>query len=90
MGAIGSVRREAELGTVAMRPGRVAAAEIPGSPGWRTEVGASGLVAIALIVLAYAAVSRMLSGSATTAAMVFVAGGILASVARCRAEVTAT
>lgn len=72
-----------------MRPGRVAATEIPESPGWRTEVGASGLVAIALIVLAYAAVSRMLSGSATTAAMVFVAGGILASVARCRGEAKA-
>lgn len=42
-------------------------------------MGASGLVAIALLVLAYAAVSRRLSGSAITAAMVFVAGGILAS-----------
>jgi len=42
-------------------------------------VGASGLVVIALLVLAYAAVSRRLSGSAITAAMVFVAGGILAS-----------
>ena len=52
-------------------------------------MGASGLVAIALIVLAYAPVSRMLSGSATTAAMVFVAGGILASVARCRGEAKA-
>ncbi len=39
----------------------------------------SGLVTIALLVLAYAAVSRRLSGSAITAAMVFVAGGILAS-----------
>ena len=42
-------------------------------------MGSSGLVAIALLVLAYAAVSRRLSGSAITAAMVFVAGGILAS-----------
>ncbi len=42
-------------------------------------MGASGLVTIALLVLAYAAVSRRLSGSAITAAMVFVAGGILAS-----------
>ena len=39
----------------------------------------SGLVAIALVVLAYAAVSRRLSGSVITTAMVFVAGGILAS-----------
>ncbi len=42
-------------------------------------MGASGLVAIALLVLAYAAVSRRLSGSVITTAMVFVAGGILAS-----------
>jgi NhaP-type Na+/H+ or K+/H+ antiporter len=42
-------------------------------------VGASGLVTIALLVLAYAVVSQRLSGSAITAAMVFVAGGILAS-----------
>ena len=39
----------------------------------------SGLVAIALVVLAYAAVSRRLAGSVITTAMVFVAGGILAS-----------
>ena len=39
----------------------------------------SGLVAIALLVLAYAAISRRLSGTVITAAMVFVAGGILAS-----------
>ncbi len=39
----------------------------------------SGLVAIALLVLAYAAISRRLSGTVVTAAMVFVAGGILAS-----------
>jgi NhaP-type Na+/H+ or K+/H+ antiporter len=38
----------------------------------------SGLVVLALLVLAYAAVSRRLSGTAVTAAMVFVAGGILA------------
>ena len=42
-------------------------------------MGGSGLVAIALVVLAYAAVSRRLSGSMVTTAMVFVAGGILAS-----------
>jgi NhaP-type Na+/H+ or K+/H+ antiporter len=42
-------------------------------------VGASGLVTIALLVLGYAAVSRRLSGSVITSAMVFVAGGILAS-----------
>ena len=42
-------------------------------------MGPSGLVVIALLVLAYAAVSRRLSGSAITTAMVFVAGGILAS-----------
>ena len=39
----------------------------------------SGLVAIALVVLAYAAVSRRLAGTVITTAMVFVAGGILAS-----------
>jgi len=42
-------------------------------------LGGSGLVAITLVVLAYAAVSRRLSGSMITTAMVFVAGGILAS-----------
>jgi hypothetical protein len=42
-------------------------------------LGGSGLVAIALLVLAYAAVSRRLLGSVITPAMVFVAGGILAS-----------
>ena len=42
-------------------------------------MGSSGLVAIALLVLAYAAVSRRLSGSVITAAMVFVAGGMLVS-----------
>ena len=42
-------------------------------------MGGSGLVAIALLVLAYAAVSRRLSGSMITAAMVFVAGGIIVS-----------
>ena len=42
-------------------------------------VGSSGLVAISLLVLAYAAVSRRLSGSVISAAMVFVAGGILVS-----------
>jgi sodium/hydrogen antiporter len=42
-------------------------------------VGGSGLVAIALLVLAYAAVSRRLSGSVVTAAMVFVVGGMLVS-----------
>ena len=42
-------------------------------------MGGSGLVALSLLVLAYAAVSRRLSGTAITAAMVFVAGGILAS-----------
>ena len=40
-------------------------------------MGGSGLVAIALIIAAYAAFSRKLSGSVITAAMVFVAGGIL-------------
>jgi NhaP-type Na+/H+ or K+/H+ antiporter len=42
-------------------------------------VGGSGLVALALLVLGYAAVSRRLSGTVITAAMVFVAGGILVS-----------
>jgi NhaP-type Na+/H+ or K+/H+ antiporter len=42
-------------------------------------LGGSGLVAIALLVLAYAAVSRRLLGSVITPARVFVAGGILAS-----------
>ena len=42
-------------------------------------MGGSGLVAISLLVLVYAAVSRRLSGSVVTAAMVFVAGGILVS-----------
>ena len=42
-------------------------------------MGSSGLVAIALLLLAYAAVSRRLSGSMITPAMVFLAGGILAS-----------
>ena len=42
-------------------------------------MGGSGLVAIGLLVLAFAAVSRRLSGSPITAPMVFVAGGILAS-----------
>jgi sodium/hydrogen antiporter len=42
-------------------------------------VGGSGLVAIALLVLAYAAVSGRLAGSVITPPMVFVAGGILVS-----------
>jgi sodium/hydrogen antiporter len=42
-------------------------------------LGGSGLVALSLLVLAYAAVSRRLSGSVVTAAMVFVVGGILVS-----------
>ena len=42
-------------------------------------MGGSGLVAIALLVLAYAAFSRRLLQSVVTAAMVFVAGGIVAS-----------
>ena len=42
-------------------------------------MGGSGLVAIALLVLGYAAVSGRLSGSVITPAMVFVAGGIVAS-----------
>jgi sodium/hydrogen antiporter len=42
-------------------------------------LGGSGLVALALLLLAYAAFSRRLAGSMVTTAMVFVAGGILAS-----------
>ena len=42
-------------------------------------MGGSGLVAIALLVLAYAAVSRRLAGSVISSALVFVAGGVLAS-----------
>ena len=42
-------------------------------------MGGSGLVALALLVLVYAAVSLRLSGTVVTAAMVFVAGGILVS-----------
>lgn len=42
-------------------------------------MGGSGLVTIALLVLAYAAVSQRLSASVVTAAMVFVAGGMVAS-----------
>ena len=42
-------------------------------------MGGSGLVALALLVLAYAAFSRRLAGTVVTAAMVFVAGGILVS-----------
>jgi NhaP-type Na+/H+ or K+/H+ antiporter len=42
-------------------------------------LGGSGLVALALLVLVYAAVSRRLSRSVITGAMVFVAGGILVS-----------
>jgi sodium/hydrogen antiporter len=42
-------------------------------------LGGSGLVALALLVLVYAAVSRRLSGTVVTAAMVFVVGGILVS-----------
>jgi len=42
-------------------------------------LGPSGLVGIVLLVLAYAAVSRRLSGSVITSAMVFTAGGILVS-----------
>jgi sodium/hydrogen antiporter len=42
-------------------------------------LGGSGLVTIALLVLAYAAFSRRLSASVVTAAIVFVAGGMLAS-----------
>ena len=40
-------------------------------------MGGSGLVAVALLVLVYAAVSRRLSQSVITPAMVFVAGGML-------------
>jgi NhaP-type Na+/H+ or K+/H+ antiporter len=42
-------------------------------------LGGSGLVAIAVLVLAYAALSQRLSGSMITPAIVFVAGGVLAS-----------
>ncbi len=42
-------------------------------------MGGSGLVAIALLVLAYAAVSRRLAGTAISSAIVFVAGGMLVS-----------
>ena len=42
-------------------------------------MGGSGLVTLALLVLAYAAVSRRLSKSVVTAAIVFVVGGMLAS-----------
>ena len=42
-------------------------------------MGGSDFVAIAILVLAYAAVSRRLSGSMLTTAIVFVAGGVLAS-----------
>ena len=42
-------------------------------------MGASGLVAIAVLVLGYAAVSRRLTGSIITPAIVFVAGGMLFS-----------
>jgi NhaP-type Na+/H+ or K+/H+ antiporter len=42
-------------------------------------LGSSGLVAISLLVLGYAAFSRRLLASVITPAMVFVAGGILAS-----------
>jgi NhaP-type Na+/H+ or K+/H+ antiporter len=42
-------------------------------------LGDSGLVAVALLILLYAAVSRRLLGSVITPAMVFVAGGILVS-----------
>jgi NhaP-type Na+/H+ or K+/H+ antiporter len=42
-------------------------------------LGGSGLVTIALLVLAYAAVSQRLSASVVTGAMVFVAGGMVAS-----------
>ena len=42
-------------------------------------MGGSGLVAVSLLVLAYAAFSRRLLGSVITPAMVFVVGGILAS-----------
>ncbi|HXV35261.1 MAG TPA: cation:proton antiporter [Gaiellaceae bacterium] len=42
-------------------------------------MGDSGLVAIALLVLLYAAVSKRLRGSVVTPAIVFVAGGMLVS-----------
>ena len=42
-------------------------------------MGDSGLVAIALLVLGYAAISRRLTGSVITPAIVFVAGGLLFS-----------
>jgi NhaP-type Na+/H+ or K+/H+ antiporter len=42
-------------------------------------VGDSGLVAIALLVLLYAAVSKRLQGTVVTPAIVFVAGGMLVS-----------
>ena len=42
-------------------------------------MGASGLVAVAVLILGYAAVSGRLAGSIVTPAMVFVGGGILAS-----------
>lgn len=42
-------------------------------------MGSSGLVAIALLVLVYAAFSRRLSGTVLTPAIVFVAGGVLVS-----------
>ncbi len=47
--------------------------------GRSTAMGDSGLVAIALLVLLYAAVSRRLSGTPVTPAIVFVALGILVS-----------
>ena len=50
--------------------------DAPRLPLYRAErrpVSGSGLVAIALLVLAYAAISRRLSGTVITAAMVFVA-----------------
>ena len=42
-------------------------------------MGDSGLVAIAVLVLGYAAISRRLTGSVITPAIVFVAGGLLFS-----------
>ena len=42
-------------------------------------MGDSGLVAIALLVLLYAAVSKRLQGTVVTPAIVFVAGGMLVS-----------
>ena len=41
-------------------------------------MGASGIVAVAVLILGYAAVSGRLAGSIVTPAMVFVGGGILA------------